>query len=214
VPRTLKIKVTSIEQDEAAKLDGRALKELERTIKERCAKPKRDLDNVKKFILDTEKLLLSPVQRAIKHVADQCIAWKNEQARVAEEKRLEEQKEAEAKAKAAAEADAQAAEAANEPELAKEIREEPVSVPVPEAKPAVAKVSGVAPTGTYKCEVIDYPNDKRKFLELVVHVAQNPDDVNVLLPNMPALNDMARAKREGFSMPGCRAVKSEGMRFS
>ena len=133
--------------------------------------------------------------------------------RAAELERIEQAKILADKAKAAAEADAKAAEIAGEKELAQEIREEPVIVPLPTVKPQVAKVAGATTARTWAAEVIGFPDDMTKFLELVTCVATNPQHINLLNPNMVALNAMARAQKQGFSIPGVRAVSNESMRL-
>ena len=214
VPRAMLIKVDSIEADEAAKKEGQQLKAIERKIKERFVVPKRAMDVAKRALLDLEQDLLASVSKGLKHISDQCVAWKNLQDEEAEKVRLEEQAALQEKARLANEADARAAEAAKQPELAKEIRDEPVETPLPAARPLVAKVRGATIPDTWAAEVIDYPANTAKFLELVVHVAQNPDLIHVLLPNYPSLNKLATAQKQGLKLPGVRAVRKQSMRLS
>lgn len=214
MPRALLIKVDSIEQDELAKKEGQQLKAIERRIKERFIGPKRAMDAAKRAIMDLEQDLLAGVAKGIRHITDQCIAWKNLQDEEAEKVRLAEQEELQRKAKLAAEADARAAEQAKQPELAKEIRDEPIETPLPAARPQVAKVRGASIPDTYAAEVIGYPDDTVKFLELVTYVATNPDYLNLLLPNMVALNKLATAQKQGLKIPGVRAVRKQSMRLA
>ena len=73
IPGAMKVKVTTIETDESAKLQGRELRSIEKRIKERFRIPKQALDSAKRAILALERDLLAPIGRAISHIGGECI---------------------------------------------------------------------------------------------------------------------------------------------
>lgn len=74
----------------------------------------------------------------------------------------------------------------------------------PPAKEEV-KVDGVSKTGSYEAVVDD-------LLLLVKHVAENPDDVTLLMADMTMINKRARALGKALKLPGVRVVKKAGYR--
>jgi hypothetical protein len=62
------------------------------------------------------------------------------------------------------------------------------------------RTPGVQQRGTWSAEVDD-------FRALVEAVAEGKAPLNVLLPNMPALNDLARSQRSALALPGVRAAR-------
>lgn len=82
--------------------------------------------------------------------------------------------------------------------LAEEILNEPVTAPTftPVAPP---KIEGRSVRENYKAKVVD-------MLELVRWIAQHPEDINLVEPNMPALNALARSRKRAFKLPGCEVV--------
>lgn len=64
------------------------------------------------------------------------------------------------------------------------------------------KTAGAAIKTTWKAEVFD-------IVLLCKHIVDNPGARNLVEPNMTALNGMARSLKEGFSMPGVRAVSDK-----
>lgn len=69
-------------------------------------------------------------------------------------------------------------------------------------KPAA---SGAAAATTWSAQVVDMG-------ALIEFIAVNPQYRNLVLPNETALNALARAQKEGFNMPGVRAVSKVNIR--
>lgn len=144
---------------------------------------------------------LADAEAAIKR---SMITFDNEQNRIRreEEARLQEiaRKEQERLTKAA-EKKAATAEAKGDTWKAEEIRE---SVPVV-AAPVLAdkpKVAGIAMRTTWSGEVTNK-------MELIKAVAEGKAPATLLDVNMPALNQMARALKEEMNYPGVKAVSSQ-----
>lgn len=67
------------------------------------------------------------------------------------------------------------------------------------------KAAGTAAVKTWSAQVTD-------LRALIQHVAAHPEFTNLLVANDTALNALARAQKEGFSMPGVRAVSKTSIR--
>lgn len=173
---------------------------LERKITDLFAEPKRKAHEAHKSITKAEKELLEPVGRAKTIVTGKVDAYEGEQRRIAEEAERKLREEARKIEEDRKLAEAEAAEKDGEHEVADAILSEPVSVPVVKVQTETAKVEGVSQRANYKAEVTD-------LLALVKHVAAHPECVNLLMPNMPAINSMARAQKEAMKIPGVRVVK-------
>jgi hypothetical protein len=127
---------------------------------------------------------------------------REERERVAaEERRL--QAEAEERQLAAA----AEAEARGDMETAERIASAPIETPVVAPRPVFVPVAPVAPKPTasgisfrdnWSAEVINP-------MALIKAVAAGLQPVTLLLPNMPALNGLARSLREAMNVPGVKA---------
>jgi len=84
-------------------------------------------------------------------------------------------------------------------ELAKAVLEQPIVVAPIEVKSEPPKVEGVSFRENWKAEVID-------LKALAKYVLSNPSMINLLLPNMPALNSMAKGMKANMSIPGVKVV--------
>jgi hypothetical protein len=83
--------------------------------------------------------------------------------------------------------------------------EEVISRPLPPPPIAAApppQASGVARRINYRAQVTD-------LRSLVRHVAQHPEHANLLLPNQPALNQLAKSLRGDLAIPGVRVVAED-----
>ena len=163
----------------------------------------RDAVDAHKGILARKKQVLSPLEQAEGIVKTKVVTYNLEQAEIAA--RI--QREQEAAARKAEEdrrlADAAAAVEAGIPEEAvMETFDAPI-VPMSVAPaPPPPKVAGLSFATSYKAEMTS-------LHELVKFVAANPSHLNLLLPNMTALHSMAKAQKEGLSLPGIRVVKEQ-----
>lgn len=154
--------------------------------------------NAHKAALDAKKRLAEPIEALKKAASKKMTAWyQAEQARIAEERRVAEErarKEAEEKRLREAEALIQA----GMNEAASVALDAPLDVTefikAPEFPTAAA---GVSYRANWKVEVVD-------FMALIKAVSAGQLPTTVLLPNMPTLNQMAKAYRNTQEIPGVR----------
>jgi hypothetical protein len=154
--------------------------------------------NAHKAALDAKKRLAEPIEALKKAASKKMTAWyQAEQARIAEERRAAEErarKEAEEKRLREAEALIQA----GMNEAASVALDAPLDVAefirAPELPTAAA---GVSYRANWKVEVVD-------FMALIKAVAAGQLPTTVLLPNLPVLNQMAKAYRNTQEIPGVR----------
>lgn len=78
---------------------------------------------------------------------------------------------------------------------------QPVAAPVVTVAPMTPKVAGITYRETWSGEVTD-------ALALVKHIAAHPEHLNLVTPNMTAINGLARSLRGSLSIPGVRAVST------
>jgi len=64
----------------------------------------------------------------------------------------------------------------------------------------VAKITGLSSRSTWRAEVTDKS-------ALIAHVAGHPEWLNLLEPNMTALNGLARSQKSALALPGVKAVE-------
>jgi hypothetical protein len=151
-----------------------------------------------KAALDAKKRLAEPIETLKKAASKKMTVWyQAEQARVAEERRKAEEaarREAEEQRLREAEALVQAGMS----EAASVALDAPLDIAsfikAPELPVAA---SGISYRANWKAELVDF-----KSLIQAVAAGQLPD--TVLLPNMPALNQMAKAYRNTREIPGVR----------
>lgn len=163
----------------------------------------RDAIDAHRGILARKKEVREPLEKAEGIVKGKVVRYNAEQA----EKAARIQREQEAAARKAEEerrmADAEAAIAAGIPE---EVILETFNAPVIPMSVAPAppppKVSGLSFATRYGAEVTS-------LHELVKFVAANPSHLALLQVNKTALDGMARAQKEGLSIPGVRVVKEQ-----
>jgi hypothetical protein len=142
-----------------------------------------------------------PLQEAKKTVVAKIAAWDLEQERL----RREEQRRLEEEARKAAEeellAEAVAAEAAGvESAVAEAILSAPLAPKVVVVPPAHQRAEGVSKArDNWSCELVS-------LAALVKHAAAHPEALGLLQVNQVAANQMARALKENFNVPGLKAV--------
>lgn len=148
-----------------------------------------------------DALPLSEAERIIK---DGMRAYDDEQERLrlAEERRLAEEARQREEDRRLAEAAALEREghATNDPELlyeANELIERPVLAPVVSIARSTPKVAGIVYRETWKAECSDVKL-------LIAAAAKDPRWASLLQPNVTAINQMARALKSEFDVPGIR----------
>lgn len=154
-----------------------------------------------KALVAEKKAAEAPLETAEREIKSRMATYDTEQERIrlAEQRRLAEEARQAEEARRLAEAEM--AEASGDHDEAAAILEEAVAAPAPviSIPKATPEVAGVSHRTTYRAEV-------RDLKALVVYVGAHPEHANLILPNMPALNGMARAMREGLALPGVVAV--------
>ena len=159
-----------------------------------------------------KKKVLEPVEQAQKIIDGKIGEFHAEQERLrrAEEERL--RKEAEEQARKEEEErrleEASRLEQEGNSEMAEALLEAPLAPPVvviPKIETQAPKVDGLSVTKIYKGEVVN-------LAQLIQAVAQGRAPIGLLEVNQTALNGMARALKEAFSVPGCRVVVESSVR--
>jgi len=148
-----------------------------------------------------EKKLLDPLRQAETIINRAISEWdaKQELIRMEEQRKLEAaQRKADDDARLALAQEAEENGATEE--TVDEILETPVVVPAIVAAPTYQKSSNISNTiKRWRAEVVDI-----KALCRAIGDGKAPS--NLVLPNMTALNGLARALKESFNTPGCKAV--------
>jgi hypothetical protein len=185
----------------------------QRLLTEHFEPSRKALDIAKKEVLAARDAFIAPLAAAERIVSGKSGAYAEGErvraeaaAMVAAEEARKREEEAKKRAEEQALQDAIAAEAAGDTEQAadlfaeaQEIESEPVVVPVFTPVMQTATVAGVSERKTWSAELTD-------IAALVAHVASHPECINYLLPNMPALNALARSQHEAMRIPGVRSV--------
>lgn len=171
----------------------------ERKVAELFAEPKKAAHAAHRAVTAAENKLLAPLAEA-KAVANlKCSAFEAEQQRIAQEATRAAEEEMRRRQDNERLQEALAAEAAGDKADAEAILNMPATPVVVHVAPNVATVEGISTRTTWRAEVTDKA-------AMVAYVATNREWLNLLDPNMPALNALARSAREGLSIPGVRAV--------
>lgn len=180
----------------AAKFNG--VSELEREIVDHYKPMKEAAHRAHKAVCDAEKSILVPVQEAKRLLSRQIGAWDEGQERL----RREEQRRLEAEALKRAEEEAlqsaiDAEQHGADAEEVEMVLSSPAPMPKVQAAPTYSK--SVPTREIWSAEVVS-------LLTLVKAAAANPAYLCYLQANESALNAAARAQKNVFSVPGCKAV--------
>ena len=178
---------------------------LRKRVVEHHAPIKKATHDAHKAAVAAEKKLLDPLQQAEMMLKRSIGAWDQEQ----ENKRLEAQRQLEeAQRKADEEARlslaAEAEENGADAETVDEILETPVVAPVAVAQPTYQKANGVNTFLRWRAEVVD-------LKALCRAVADGKASSMLVQANMVALNQMARAQKQTFSVPGVKAISESSV---
>lgn len=153
-----------------------------------------------KNICAEENLACDPAEKGIKRIKTEILRWDAEQERL---RRVEQQRlEAEAREQAEEQrlADAVHMEDQGAPaEVVDAMLSEPVHVAAPVVAPRTYERSSSV---TYRSNWVGSCDD---LFKLVQYVAKNKQHLNLLQVNGPAINQLAKALKENFSVPGCKA---------
>lgn len=177
-----------------------------RAITERLGPGKQAAHKAWKEWVSLETELLATVETAERITKQKILAWDQEQERVRQEeqRRLDEvaRKLAEDQKLQSAIAAEQAGAASEEVEAI--LSETEMMAPV-YAPPTYERVSGVSrPRDNWKAEVIN-------MSLLIKFVAAHPEFTNLLIPNAPAINALARAQKSLLNVPGVRVFNDQNI---
>lgn len=153
-----------------------------------------------KAIVAAEKKMLDPLQQAETAIKRALGAWYDEQDRLRREEqaRLEAaQRKADEEARLALAVEAEQNGATSD--TLEEILDTPVVAPAIVAQPTYRRANGISTQQRWRAEVID-------LKALCLAIGQGRASINLVMANLPALNSMARAMKQTFSVPGCKAV--------
>lgn len=156
-----------------------------------------------KLALEALKKIDDPLAGAERVIKGKIITWTNEQERIrAEAERIAreaaERQAAEALEAQVEELEAFGASAVEVQAVIEQAKHEPVAAPI--IAPTFQSSSSASLRKALKPEVSD-------FAALVKHIAANPQLLNLLSINQPALNAMVKAQGAGLRLPGVKVVE-------
>ena len=175
------------------------VKELTREIMAFFEPLKRSASEAHKKLCAAEKEKVAPLLDVERTVKTRMLQYETEQRRIKAEQearlRAEARKiEEEARLKEAARLEAEGRQ-----KEAERLIEAPIFTPPVTVAPPPPRVQGISVRETWSCEVDD-------LRALCRAIADGSAPTSYVTPSMTALNAIARAQKEGFSIPGCRAV--------
>lgn len=156
--------------------------------------------------LEAFRRIDEPLKAAEAEIKRRIAAWTAEQERLRMEAERRAKEEAERLAAEALEAQLEAMEAsgAAPAEVEAIIRQAETAPVIAPRVPAPPKPQGVATRKTYRAHVVS-------LIELIRWVAVHQTHENLLMPNQPALNALARAQGASLAIPGVRVVVEESV---
>ncbi len=147
-----------------------------------------------------------PLAEAEGLIKPKIAAYEDEQKRIEAENQRRADEKARREQEELLEAQVQQAEEQGaSPEEVQAIIEQPIIVPRPVTAPTFQRVAGVSTSVTWKAEVTD-------IRALCRAIGEGKAAQTLVLPNSTALNGMARALKQSFSIPGVRAVPGSNVR--
>lgn len=154
--------------------------------------------------LEAFRRIDEPLKAAEAEVKRRLAAWTAEQERLRIEAERRAREEAERLQAEAIEAQIEALEAAGAaPQEIQAVIQQAEAMPVIAPRlPALQKPQGVATRKSYRAYV-------ESLIDLIRWIASNPAHENLLQPNQPALNALARAQGANLQIPGVRVVVEE-----
>jgi hypothetical protein len=154
-----------------------------------------------KSLNDKKRVLLDPILKAEAIVKRSIGTWTAEQERLRQEaqrKAEDERRRQEEEAKLSTAVQAEELGASEEETSA--ILDAPTYAAPAVAAPTFQRAAGVSVKGNWKGSC----DDVQKLCEFI---AKNPKYINLVEPNLPAINKLAKALESSFDIPGCRAYR-------
>jgi hypothetical protein len=183
-----------------------ALKAAQNAAETRFKKLRDPLNTLRNEIIGLENDVVGPIERAVKGLDGKTTTYRQEQIRLAEEKRRQEEAVARKIEEDRRLKEAEAAVANGTPhEEALAVMDEPLMPVLAPSAPVVPKVPGQAYVDIWSAEVFDLKALQR-------FVAANPLQSNLTLANLPALNGMAKSTKGPSPIPGVKFVCKQTVR--
>lgn len=162
------------------------------------------LDDAKKAVMDLFRGPLEVLGQAESILKSKLLAYQQEQARKAEEARLEAERAAQAERERLAREAAELAAQGRTGEAAVKEQVATMIVAAPVAAPAAPAVKGLATRETVEFEVVD-------LHALIKHVAERPELVNLLVADTTKLRAYVRGLGLQTNLPGVRVFAKQSL---
>ena len=197
------LKINTDADYQAAGTKLKMISELTRVITDERMTITRPIDEAKKAVIDFFRVPLHRLVGATTLLKRALLTYEDkiERDRRAEEARL---RDLQFKEKERMRKKAIQAVQVGKQEKAAELREQAENIPLPVVADTSPKVKGVATKVTWHAEV-------ENLATLIKAVADGGLPSELLLPNMPALNGVARSLRGAMKYPGVKAVSTKGI---
>jgi hypothetical protein len=183
-----------------------ALKGAQKKAEDGFEEVKKPLREAKAAFDRMEHAVVDPIKGAVVDLDGRITSYRQEQQRLSDEKRRLDEAAARKveENRRLLEAEAAVANGVSEDE-ALSVLDEPLAPVLAPVEPLVPRVAGQSFVKTYSAEVFDLGL-------LQGHVAAHPEDSNLTMANMPALNQRAKAGGGRLAIPGVRVVAKETVR--
>lgn len=189
VQQAREMKITSQKSYVTVAEIAKAINARIRAIQDYFKPLKQKIDATKQEVLDKERAAITPLKALLERADREMVSWDQEQDRKRREAERKLNEEAQRKA-------AELAASSEDPETTKELFTATPPIIVPKSTP---KVEGVSYVERWSVEVTD-------LKALCLAVGQGKQPLTLLLPNLPALNGMARSLKTAMNIPGAKAV--------
>ena len=199
VEQAVGLEVCNKPQHESAQICLRVLRSAKNRVKDRLDPIISDAHKAHRGLTKLRGDLLKPLDEADRIVNGKIDTYEEEQARLADEIRRAAEAEARKLEEERRLMEAIEAEKDGDQAEADAILAEPIETPTIQVETETAKVDGISHRTSWSALVVD-------TMALIRYVAANPEWSNLLQPDMPALNGLARSQRNALKIPGVRAV--------
>lgn len=178
------------------------VKALQKEVLDFFAPLKRSAQDVHRKLCAAEKEKVEPLVDVERKVKTRMLQYETEQRRIKQEQEAKLREEARKIEEEARIREATRLEAEGRQKEAVRLIEAPIFTPPVTVAPPTPKVQGISVRETWACEVDD-------LRALCRAIAEGSAPTSYVTPSMTALNAIARAQKDGFNVPGCRAVMSK-----
>jgi hypothetical protein len=184
-----------------------AIKGAQKNAEDRFKRLRDPLNTLRAEIIGMENDVVGPLELAVRDLDKRTTSYRQEQIRLAEEKRRADEAAARKIEEDRRLKEAEAARASGVPEAeALAIMDEPLMPIMAPPMPAVPKIAGQSYVDVWSAQVVD-------FNALLRYVAEDPGARgHMLAVNQPALNQIAKSMKASLKIPGVKAVCQQTVR--